>query len=55
MLDKSQEAYTSTVDERRPIGDYLLTVAFLSQAGTSMIVWIAAIGWAGWRLITWLF
>ncbi|WP_161533352.1 hypothetical protein [Bradyrhizobium sp. LCT2] len=55
MLDETREADTSSLDERRGIEDYLLPVAFLAVAAAAMIAWIAAIGWASWRLMTWFF
>jgi hypothetical protein len=55
MLDKTRETDTASLGERRSIADYLLPNAFLALAVTAMIAWNAALGWASWRLIIWLF
>ncbi|MGY4506326.1 hypothetical protein ACVWYH_010283 [Bradyrhizobium sp. GM24.11] len=55
MLDKTRETDTSSRDERGSIADYLLPVGFPAVVAAAMIAWIAALGWASWRLIIWLF
>ena len=52
VLDRIRQ--TTSLSERRRTGGYLLPITFLSVAAAAMLAWIAAIGWACWRLIAWL-
>jgi hypothetical protein len=53
MLDGNEEI--TSIGEHGRLRDYLVSIAFFGVAATAMIAWIAAIGWAGWRLIFRLF
>lgn len=39
---------------RQSGGDSLLSITYFGLVGAVMIIWISAIGWAGWRLIEWM-
>jgi hypothetical protein len=52
MLDRTEQK-RETVGRPRA-GDYLWSIAYFGLAGGAMMVWMAAIGWAGWRLIEWM-
>lgn len=53
MLERTSDHHP--IAERRRSSDLIVPIVFLGIAGMAMIVWIAAIGWAGWWLIGWLF
>jgi hypothetical protein len=36
-------------------GDRVVAVAFFGAAAIAMVMWIAAIAWASWHLIVWIF
>jgi hypothetical protein len=36
-------------------GDHVVAFAFFGAAGIAMVAWIAAIAWASWHLIAWIF
>lgn len=55
MLDRTaQQDPFSLADNRRKTSDYLVAFAFFGTVGVAMVTWMAAIGWASWRLIEWM-
>jgi hypothetical protein len=40
---------------RHQAGDPIVAFAFFGAAGIAMAAWIAAIAWASWHLIAWIF
>lgn len=54
MLDRTEQT-VELIGWQQRIGNYLWPIAFFSAAGVVMIIWIAAIGWIGFRWIAWMF